>query len=117
MAAYQDILDNMPLAQANFDLSKQNVISQFRTNRTIGMNILWKYLNAQKLGLNYDINKEIFNKLQGMTMNDVTNFQKSFVKGIKYKTAILGNEKELDMKSITKYGTIVKLTQKQIFGY
>lgn len=117
LAAYQDILDNIPLVQANFDLSKQNVISQFRTNRTIGMGIIWKYLSAQKLGLNYDINKKIFDKLQGMTINDVANFQKSSVKGIKYNTAILGNEKELDLKSIAKYGTIVRLTQRQIFGY
>lgn len=117
LGAYQDILDNMPLTQANFDLSKQNVISQFRTNRTIGMNIIWAYLSAQKLGLNYDLNKEIFDKLQGMTINDVAQFQKSYIKGIKYNTAILGNEKELDMKSIAKYGTIVRLTQKQIFGY
>ncbi len=117
LAAYQDILDNMPLTQANFDFAKQNIISRLRTNRTIGMNVIWNYLNAQKLGLNYDINKVIFDKVQNMTINDVINFQKSYVKGLKYSTAILGNEKELDMNSIAKYGTVIHLTQKDIFGY
>jgi hypothetical protein len=52
-----------------------------------------------------------------MTLNDVTNFQNKYIKGLKYHTAILGNEKELDMNSVAKYGTIVRLTQKDIFGF
>ena len=40
-----------------------------------------------------------------------------WVKDRKYTYCVLGNEKDLDMKSLEKYGKITKLSQKDIFGY
>jgi predicted Zn-dependent peptidase len=117
MSAFQQILNNMPVSQSAFDLAKQGLLSQLRSNRTTGMGVIEAYLSAQRLGINYDINKLVFDKVQSMTFNDLLNFQKKYVRGLNYHTAILGNEKELDMNYIAKYGSIVRLTTKDIFGY
>ena len=117
ISAYHSILNNMPVAQSNFDLAKQNVISNLRAKRVFGQSLLWSYMDALDMGLNYDINKYIYEKVQNMTLQDVLNFQQKYIKGASYHTAILGNEKDLNMNAIGKYGTIVRLTQKDIFGY
>ena len=52
-----------------------------------------------------------------MTLKDVKDFQQKWVKDRKYTYCVLGNEKDLDMKSLEKYGKITKLSQKDIFGY
>lgn len=117
MAAFKQIINDMPVSQPAFDLAKQGLLSQLRANRTTGVSVLDAYINAKMLGIDYDINKIVFEKVQNMTLNDVINFQQKYIKDRKYHTAILGNEKELDMNDIAKYGTIVRLSTKDIFGY
>jgi predicted Zn-dependent peptidase len=71
----------------------------------------------RELGLNYDINKDIFEKVQGYTMEDIVKFQQEWVKDRKYSIAILGDAKDLDLKGLKKYGTIKKVSTEEIFGY
>jgi predicted Zn-dependent peptidase len=117
LSAYQQILDDMPVVQANFDLAKQGLLSQLRTNRKTGRAVFSVYLDCEKLGLTSDPNKYIFDKVQNMTLDDVVRFQQQHIKGIHYHTAILGNEKDLNMNEIAKYGTIKRVTQSEIFGF
>lgn len=117
MDAFKQIINEMPAGQSAFELSKQGLISQLRAHRTTGMGVIDAYFAARRLNLNTDINKLVFDKVQNMTLQDVINFQKKYIKGKKYHTAILGNEKELDMNDVAKYGSIVRLSTKDIFGY
>ena len=39
------------------------------------------------------------------------------VKDRKYTYCVLGDEKELDMKKLSSYGPVERLTTEQIFGY
>lgn len=81
------------------------------------MDILWKYLDLQDKGINGDPRKALFEQAQTMTLKDVKDFQQKWVKDRKYTYCVLGHEKDLDMKSLEKYGKITKLSQKDIFGY
>lgn len=81
------------------------------------MDVLGSFISARRHGLNYDINKDIYNKVQAMQLKDIADFQKQNVKDRKYKYLILGDEKELDIKLLEKLGPIHRLTQQEIFGY
>jgi len=52
-----------------------------------------------------------------MTLADVVAYQQANVKDRKYITCILGREADLDMKSLEKWGKIIRLTPEDIFGY
>ena len=52
-----------------------------------------------------------------MTLKDVTDFQKKWIKGCTYTYCILGDKKELDMEKLKEVGPIRELTQEEIFGY
>ena len=52
-----------------------------------------------------------------MTINDVTNFNKSYIKGQKRVVVVLGNKDEVDMKGLEKYGKVTTLSLEEIFGY
>ena len=58
-----------------------------------------------------------FNAIQKMTLNDVTNFNKTYIKGQKRVVVVLGNENEVDLKGLEKYGKVTKLSLEEIFGY
>ena len=117
MKAFDEIINNMPESEKAFKLAKEGTISRLRTERITGMDILWEYLDLQDKGINGDPRKALFEQTQTMTLKDVKDFQQKWVKDRKYTYCVLGHEKDLDMKSLEKYGKITKLSQKDIFGY
>ena len=73
--------------------------------------------NAKLKGLDYDPNKKLYEALQNVTLQDITNFEKQNIVGKPYRMVILGNEKDLDMKSLEKIAPIKRLSQEEIFGF
>ena len=117
LEAFTDLMDNMPVSELNFDLAKTALTSQYRTNRTRKMSIINYYLSCEEMGLKAPMDKTNYNAIQKMTMADVVNFNKSYIKGQKRVVVVLGNEKEVDFKGLEKYGKITKLSLEDIFGY
>ena len=117
MNTFNEIINTMPESTKAFNLAKESIIRQLRTQRIIKENILWSYIGAQDLGLNVDYRKQLFNDIQTLTLPDIKKFQEKWVKGRKYTYCILGNEKNLDMEKISKFGKIERVSTEQIFGY
>ena len=117
MEAFNDLLDNMPVSELNFDLAKTSLISQYRTNRTRKMSIINYYLSCEEKGLKAPTDKADYNAIQKMTINDVVNFNKSYIKGQKRVVVVLGNKDEVDLKGLEKYGKVTTLSLEEIFGY
>lgn len=114
---FNDIINNMPESEAAFKLAKEGLINRMRTDRIIKSDIIWTYINAQDLGQNVDPRIKLYNDVQTMTLKDIVDFQKEWVKGRTYVYCILGDKKDLDMNKLKAVGPIEELTQQQIFGY
>ena len=117
LEAFTDLLDNMPVSELNFDLAKTSLVSQYRTHRTRKMSIINYYLTCEEKGLKAPTDKSDYNAIRNMTINDVTNFNKSYIKGQKRVVVVLGNKDEVDMKGLEKYGKVTTLSLEEIFGY
>ena len=92
-------------------------MKRLATSRTTKFSIINAYLNAEDLGIDYDINKKIYEAVPSMTMDDVAKFEKEHMANKPYRYMILGDEKQLDMKALEKIGPIKRLTTEEIFGY
>ena len=117
LEAFTDLLDNMPVSELNFDLAKTSLISQYRTNRTRKMSIINYYLTCEEMGLKTPMDKTNYNLIQKMTLDDVVNFNKNYIKGQKRVVVVLGNKDEVDLKGLEKYGKVTTLSLEEIFGY
>lgn len=117
LAAFDEIINRMPVSESAFQLAKESLLTRLRTARTTKVDVLWSYIFSQDLGLTEDRKKALYEEVQKLTLDDVKAFQEKWVKGRKYTYCILGNEKELDMETLAKYGTITRLTTEDIFGY
>lgn len=115
--AFDQIINDMPSSEKSFEIAKESIISNLRTQRITKSNVLWHYLSAADLGLDYDKNKRIFDEVQKLTLADVEKFQQENIKGRRYTYCILGNEKTLDFKKMATYGQVQKLTLSDVFGY
>lgn len=114
---FNNILDTMPKSEKAFELSKQALMKRIATRRVTKEYLLYAYLGAQNLGIDYDINKKIYEAVPSMTMDDVAKFEKEHMANKPYRYMILGDEKQLDMKALEKIGPVKRLTTEEIFGY
>ncbi len=117
MAGMKALLDKMPESDVLFTSSKNSLIQSLRTERITRSNILWSYESAKRLGLDYDIRKDIFSKASGMGMADVKAFHGRYISNQKSTVLVLGNKDLLDMKTLAKYGTVKMLSLQDVFGY
>ena len=114
---YEELFNDMPEAEANFNLAKDALIASSRTKRITKMAIITVYLHCERMGLKEPLNKQNFAAFQKLTMNDLVNFQKQYIKGQKKSYLILGKESEIDFTRLSKFGKVKKLTLDEIFGY
>lgn len=117
MKAFDDIINNMPESERAFALAKEALITRMRTDRVTKSDVLWSYLYAKDLGQDNDGRKQLFDEAQNMTLPQIVEFQKKWVKDRKYTYCVLGDENDLDLKALSEYGTVNKLTKEEIFGY
>jgi predicted Zn-dependent peptidase len=111
------ILDTIPQSEAAFQIAKEAVIKQMASQRTTKFNTISRYLTMQKLGYDYDINEKIFRDLKDVTLQDIVRFEQQQIARKPYRYLLLGDEKELDMKSLEKIAPVKRLTLEEVFGY
>lgn len=117
MTALYELMTNMPESEVSFSVAKKNLLQTLRTERITKGNVITSYLAGQKLGIDYDLRKDIFEKVQGMNINEVAEFQKSKIKNMKYNVLVLADKSKIDFNSLSKYGTVKTLTLEEVFSY
>jgi predicted Zn-dependent peptidase len=117
MAGMTELLQQMPLSENTFEISRASLDQQIRNDRITKEEILRTYHSNLKLGIKGDSRQFVFNALPKLSMRDVSEFQKQFIAPLKYTTIVLGNEERLDKKALEKYGPVSTLELKDIFGY
>ena len=110
------LLNNIPERAANIEVAKQSIMKSIASRRVTKFNVLTNYLWAKRMGLTKDINELIYNTIPSLGLQDVVKFAKEHIANKPYRYIILGNEKELDVKSLEKIAPIQRLSTEQIFG-
>lgn len=114
---FNNILDTIPQSQAAFDIAKQSLKKSLESRRVTRQSVLYSYLNAINLGIDYDINEKIYNTLPKLNLSDIVNFEQQNMANKTFRYIILGDEKELDIKGLGQIAPIRRLSTEEIFGY
>ncbi len=117
LEAFNLLFDDMPLGQKSFELAQSGILNRIETERLTKMSIVWTFLNNEKLGIDYDYRKDVYQIVQTLTLDDVKNFSEKYLKNIPKTYVILGREKDIDFDALQIYGPAKKLTPEDIFGY
>ena len=114
---YNEILNEMPVSENGFNIAKDALTKQLASMRTTKMSIIYSYLNAKRLGIDYDLNSKIYQDLPKVTLQDIVNYEKKLIANKEYRYIILGDEKALDMEALEKIAPVKRLTTEEVFGY
>ena len=115
--AFDEIINTMPESEAAFNVAKESYINQIRTLRYTKSSVLTAFIRTRDMGLDYDRARDVFEKVQTMTLDDVKAVQQQWVKDRNYYYLILGDSKNLDLNYLRTLGPITFLSQEEIFGY
>jgi len=117
MSGMEALLTDMPLADANLAIAKQSIRNSIATDRITHEGVLLSYERARRLGLDYDLRRDVYEQTQNMTFADLQKFQQAKIKGQNQVILVIGSKDRLNFKELAKYGTVQQLTLPEIFGY
>jgi predicted Zn-dependent peptidase len=105
------------VVENSFKLGKEAIISTIRSERTTKSAILFAFLRAQKLGLDYDIRQKVYESMDNMSMEDLKNFQSKYVKDRKYTLVMIGKKDKINFEVLKKFGPVKELKVDDVFGH
>jgi predicted Zn-dependent peptidase len=111
------LMNDMPEAEKQFNAAKEATLKKIAAQRITKSNIFWSYERLQKLGINNDNREEMYNTIKKMTMEDLKAFFDKNIKGESYNVMVIGNKKDLNVKSLKKLGKIKELNIDYLFNY
>lgn len=117
VAAMDELMAELPQIPTQFANAKNAALKQIASSRINRTNIYFNTLALKKLGVDYDIRKDLYSEIQGLTLPQLTSFYNAEVKPLKYNTAIIGKKENLDMDAMKKLGEFTEVTLEEIFGY
>ena len=111
------IMNELPLVKSSFDLSKESILSSIRSERITKSSVLFSYLRAQKLGLDYDNRQKVFEEIQKFQPEDLKNFHEKAIANKKYTLLVVGKKDKIDFEHLRKFGPVKELKVDDIFGF
>ena len=114
---FHEILDNIPQNEGAFNIAKEAVKKKIASNRTTKAGLLYAWLDAKNLGIDYDQNERIYAGVDKLSLKDIVSFEQQRMAHKTWRYVSLGDEKELDMKSLEQIAPVKRLTPTETFGY
>jgi predicted Zn-dependent peptidase len=116
--AMLDLMNQMPVAEKQFELAKESIIKKINTERIIKDGVFWTYLSNMDKGIDYDIRRDVYEYANNVTIDSFRqDFFDKFISGRHYNFMILGNKNSLDMAALSRIAKPEVLTLEEVFNY
>lgn len=115
--AMMELMNNMPEVTDQFNGSKLAALKQIETSRTKQSSLFWKYLSAKDMGIDYDLNQDVYPKIEKMELKDLKAFFDQNIKNKKYNYLLIGDKTKINKDVLNALGEYKELTLEEIFGY
>lgn len=114
---FHEILDTLPASQTAFNVAKDAVQKSIASERTTKFSVINAYLAAKRMGLDYDLDRKVYEQLPGVTLQNIVDFERQNMANKPLRYLILGDEKNLDLKALEQIAPIQRVSLEEIFGY
>ena len=111
------LMSELPQVPSQFENAKNAALKQIETNRINRTNIFFNTLTLKKLGLDYDYRQTIYQEIQKLTLEDLTQFYDKRIQSRSFNTSIIGKKENLNLKAVEKLGDFQEFNLEEIFGY
>ena len=117
VAGMNELLNELPASEKIFSTSKESLLKSLETSRITEDGIIGAYLNAKRLGIDYDMRKRVYETVKGLQFSDIAAFHQREFAHKPYAYCIVGSKDRIKQEDLAKYGDVSVLDLKTIFGY
>ena len=115
--AFKDMLTVMSKSEKAFELSKEYVLNNMRSERITKSGIFWYYMSMKDLGLDFDIRKPLFETIRTMKLEDVQTYFDEHIKPAGYSVLLIGKRDRVDFNYLKTIAEVKELSLEELFGY
>lgn len=116
-AAMNELLTNLPNSEVAVNNAKVSLLKKLATERTIGLDIIYFYIDSKNKGYDKDPRKIVYEELDKLDYQALNSFYKNEIGGKHYTYTIVAGKGKLKQTDLTTLGTIKHLELEDIFGY
>lgn len=115
VAAFIDLIDNIPESTDRFSEAVNAQINRYRTSRVSFREVIGAVRGWDRLGLQGDPRKNRYEELQAITMEDLLEFQREHVKDRPKLISIVGDLSIIDTGELEQFGTVQEVQVDDLF--
>ena len=117
VAAFMDLMDNIPVSPERFEEARASILNRYRTNKISFRRVLGSVRSWERLGVPVDPRKSRFEKIQVAEMDDMLGFYGQNLKNRVKLISIVGDKNKIDLDALEKYGTVSEVGLEDIFVF
>jgi predicted Zn-dependent peptidase len=115
--AMQEIIERMPISEQQIENARMSILKRIESERITKSNIFFTAKANAERGYDYDMRKDVYEKMKTVSVADLKAFQEKFVKGRNYTIMVLANKSKINQEFLKTLGPIEELTLEEVFGY
>ena len=104
-------------SEIDFEIVKTDKLKRFEASRTQPEYCAQYQQSLLDKGIIYDINKETYNSIKQLTLQDLERFFNSEILKNPFAILIVGDKKEIDLSKLSEYGKVVIMNVDELFNY
>ncbi len=115
LAAFIDLIDNMPSSADRFDESVNSLVNRYRTSKLNFREVIGAVRSWERQGFDGDPRRERFQELQEATLEDLEAFQQTHVKDRAKLISIVGDLSIIDTEELEQFGSVQQVEVAELF--
>lgn len=112
-----NILSEMIKGKEQFEAAKLAALKDIESSIVKPTEIYNLYRKNRKLGVDYDLRKDVYKEIQRISLEDFEKFFNEKIANKKYSIGLIGDIKSIDSNFLSKYGEIKKVSVEYLFNY
>ncbi len=112
-----ELMSELPQYEIQFKSSRDAALKQLAAGRITRTNIFFNQLRLKKLGIDFDLRKNMYKEVKALELPELTAFYNQKIKPVDYNVALLGKRENVDRKAVGKMGKFEELSLEEVFGY
>jgi len=117
VAGMNELLTVLPESVKALENAKEGLRKSLATERITQDGILFSYLNAERMGRDYDIRKNTYEAAPKFTFADLKTFHGKELSQKPYTYCIVAGQDKVKEEDMKKLGSFRKLSLEELFGY
>lgn len=117
IAGMNELLNELPKSEKTFEGAKNNLISNYESERIQKDAIFARYFADKKLGYDYDSRIDRASEIKSISLDDIATFHEHKIAHKPYTYIIVASDKRVKQEDMVPFGIVKTLTLEELFGY